>query len=201
LTKGCVNSGMNTNDVIEFFDRCAPWWDDDMIRNESAISQILDYAGIRAGIDVLDVACGTGVLFPDYISRGITALTGIDISPEMSRIAQSKFPDVDIMCADVTTVKFTKKYDAIVVYNAFPHFVNPQMLIQHLANTLNPGGRLTIAHGMSKETINLLHHGAASKVSVELMHEDSLAELMSSYLNVDVKISDSEKYIVSGTLS
>lgn len=33
---------------------------------------------------LLDVACGTGVLFPDYLARG-ASVTGIDISPEMAR--------------------------------------------------------------------------------------------------------------------
>ena len=54
------------SDVISFFDRCAPNWDAEMIRNEPVIRTILDNAGIRAGMDVLDVACGTGVLFPDW---------------------------------------------------------------------------------------------------------------------------------------
>ena len=45
------------SDVISFFDRCAPNWDAEMIRNEPVIRTILDNADIRAGVDVLDVAC------------------------------------------------------------------------------------------------------------------------------------------------
>ena len=41
------------SDVISFFDRCAPNWDAEMIRNEPVIRTILDNAGIRAGIDCL----------------------------------------------------------------------------------------------------------------------------------------------------
>ena len=59
------------SDVISFFDRCAPDWDAEMIRNEPVIRTILDNADIRAGVDVLDVACGTGVLFPDYLARDV----------------------------------------------------------------------------------------------------------------------------------
>ena len=40
-------------DVISFFDRCAPNWDAEMIRNEPVIRTILDNAGIRAGVDVV----------------------------------------------------------------------------------------------------------------------------------------------------
>ena len=56
---------MEKKDIISFFDHFAPWWDDDMIRNEDIITAILDNGGIKPGIHVLDVACGTGVLFPD----------------------------------------------------------------------------------------------------------------------------------------
>lgn len=51
-----------------------------MIRNEPVIRTILDNAGIRAGVDVLDVACGTGVLFPDYLARDVHSVTGVDIA-------------------------------------------------------------------------------------------------------------------------
>ena len=69
---------MNKADVIAFFDRCAPEWDADMIRNEPVIQTILDNAGVCAGIDVLDVACGTGVLIPDYLKRSVRSVTGND---------------------------------------------------------------------------------------------------------------------------
>lgn len=186
---------------MEFFDHWAPLWDEDMVRNEAVISEILDCAGIREGIDVLDVACGTGVLFPDYLDRKVASLTGIDLSPEMVRIARLKFPNIDVICGDAVTAEFSKSFDAIVVYNAFPHFLEPEKLIAALTAKLKYGGRLTIAHGMSRESLNRHHSGAASKVSVELMHEDDLAELMLRFVAVDVKISDDEKYIVSGTRS
>ena len=66
---------MNKQDVIRFFDRLAPQWDADMVRNETVIAKILDGAGIRSGIHVLDVACGTGVMIPDYLSRGVASVT------------------------------------------------------------------------------------------------------------------------------
>ena len=193
---------MNKQDVIDFFNRCAPEWDVDMIRNETVIAKILDAAGIRPGVQVLDVACGTGVLIPDYLARGAEEVTGVDISPEMVRIAQGKFQqkNVSILCGDIEAIQLPHRYDCCVVYNAFPHFPDPDALIQALAGHLKPDGRLTIAHGMSRAAIDRHHHGGASKVSVGLMHEDSLAERFAPWLDVDVKISDDEKYIVSGRL-
>ena len=190
---------MNKQDIISFFDRLAPQWDADMIRHDDIIGKILDLAGVKAGADVLDVACGTGVLFPDYLARHVESLTAIDISSEMAKIAQSKFPEVQVVCADVETANFGKKFDCIVVYNAFPHFSDPENLIRVLNGHLKPGGTLTVAHGMSRAQIDHHHEGAASKVSVGLMHEDDLAAIFDKYLNVTAKISDERMYAVCGT--
>ena len=189
---------MNKQDIIAFFDRLAPQWDADMVRKEGIISKILDNAGIRPGIHVLDVACGTGVLFPDYFSREVASLTAIDISPEMARLAQRKFPEAKVLCGDVEHTDFDRKFDAIVVYNAFPHFPEPEKLIATLSGLLNPGGILTVAHGMSRAHIDRHHQGSASKVSIGLMHEDNLAEIFARHLTVTAKISDEEMYQVAG---
>jgi len=190
---------MKKKDIAEFFDRCAPWWDDDMIRDEGIIATILDNAGIKSGIDVLDVACGTGVLFPDYLKRGAASVTAVDISPEMVRIAASKFPEVSVICGDVEQTKFDKQFDAIMVYNAFPHFPDPGGLIKVLAGLVKPGGRLSVAHGMSREKLLQHHAGRASRVSIDLLHEKELAALFAPYFDVDVIISNDSMYQVAGT--
>lgn len=119
------------------------------MRNEAVIGQILDNAGIRPGVSVLDVACGTGVLIPDYLKRGAAQITAIDIAPEMVRIAREKFPqeNVTVLCGDASQTHFPALFDCIVIYNAFPHFPEPERLISHLAGLLTPGGTLTVAHG------------------------------------------------------
>ena len=189
---------MEKKDIAEFFDRCAPWWDDDMIRNESIIAQILDNGGIRENMDVLDVACGTGVLFPDYLKRNVASVTGIDISPEMAKIAAAKFPEVNVICGDVETTAFDRQFDAIMVYNAFPHFPDPARLIGVLAKLLKPGGRLSVAHGMSRAALTDHHAGRASKVSIDLLHEKDLAALFEPYFDVEVIISNDRMYQVAG---
>ena len=192
---------MNKNDVIAFFDRLAPQWDADMIKNDAIIHTILDNAEVTAGQDVLDVACGTGVMFPYYLERNVGSVTGIDISSEMAKIAAEKFADretVRVICGDVEEASFDRKFDRIVVYNAFPHFPDPRRLIKTLAKLLKDGGRLTIAHGMSREAIDNHHSGSASKVSNGLMSADSLKALFEPLFQVEVVISNSRMYQVSG---
>lgn len=192
---------MNKQDVIRFFDRLAPQWDGDLIRSDAIISKILDGAGIRAGVHVLDVACGTGVVIPDYLARNVASVTAVDISPEMVKIAQAKFPqeNVHVLCGDIEEIKLDRRFDCIVVYNAFPHFPDPEKLITTLSGLLVPGGTLTVAHGMSRAAIDHHHEGAASKVSVGLMHEDDLAAIFQKHMIVTVKISNDRMYQVTGT--
>lgn len=192
---------MDKKDVIEFFDRCAPSWDAGMIKDDRIIETILDHTGVTAGMDILDVACGTGVMFPYYLSRGVASVTGVDIAPEMAKIAAAKYsedPRVQVVCGDVEEVKLDRKFDAVVVYNAFPHFPDPRKLIKTLSSLLKEGGHLTVAHGASRESIDNHHKGSASKVSNGLMSADSLKKLFEPYLLVEVVISNDRMYQVTG---
>ena len=192
---------MEKKDIIEFFDRCAPTWDADMIKSDTIIGRILDNAEVGPGMDVLDVACGTGVMFDYYLQRGVASVTGIDIAPQMAKIAEQKYadePKVQVICGDVEEYAFDRKFDRIVVYNAFPHFPYPKRLIKILAGLLKEDGRLTVAHGMSREAIDGHHSGAASKVSNGLMEADSLKRIFDAHFQVEVVVSNRHMYQVSG---
>jgi len=191
---------MNKQEIIKFFDRYAPQWDADMVRDEEIINAILDNAGVKAGDSILDVGCGTGVLVPDYLARGVSSVTCVDISPAMIACAREKHPqpNLRLICADVEICQFETPFDRIIVYNAFPHFPHPARVIEKLAGDLNSGGLLTVAHGMSRASIDRHHEGTASSVSIGLMHEDELEKLMGLYLTVTVKISSDKMYQVVG---
>lgn len=188
---------MKKQDIISFFDDCALHWDDELIRSDEVINKILKNGGIEKGVRVLDVACGTGVLFPDYIKRG-ALVTAVDISPEMVKIARSKFPEINIICGDVEEIAFSEEFDAIMIYNAFPHFPDPERLIKNLSGLLRKGGRLSVAHGMSREALLKHHNERARDVSLELPVAEALAKIFEPYINVDVIISDDDMYQVSG---
>jgi len=193
---------MNKQSVIEFFDRLAPGWDDGMVRDDFKIGRILDFAGVFEGVSVLDVACGTGVLVPDYLARNVEHIAGVDISPAMIDIAKAKFcdPRVTFINGDIEELSFDRTFDCCVIYNAFPHFLDPGRLIKTLSGLLGINGRLTIAHGMSRDDINAHHSGGASEVSLGLPDEVELSEMMGKFLHVDVVLSDDEMFVVSGRL-
>ena len=194
---------INTEEVIRFFDRLAPGWDGSIFRNDAVVSAILDNAKVTEGKDILDVACGTGVLIPDYLERKVASVTAIDISPKMAEIAGKKFPqpNVTVLCGDVEKMDTEQRFDCIVVYNALPHFPDAENLIRHLTSLLKPGGILTAAHGMSREKINAHHHDTAQAVSNGLMPAEDLARIFSKYLEVTTVLSTPLMYQVAGERS
>ena len=186
---------MDKASIKNFFDSLAPLWDKDMIKDDAIINKIMD-EGCVNNSKVLDVACGTGVLIPYYLDRKCD-VTGIDISGEMIKIASSKFKDVKFICGDVEEYS-NDKFDNIVIYNAFPHFIDTDLLIKHLASLLNENGYLNIAHGMSREKINKHHEGKASDYSRDLLSGEELASIMNKYLDVKLIVDNDNYYHVVG---
>lgn len=192
---------MKEKDVIEFFDRLADSWDAGMIRDEKKIKYILDVAGVQEGNRVLDVACGTGVLIPDYLARKVKSVVAFDISPNMIAIAKKKFQEeskVIFQCTDVKGLQWEADFDCAVIYNAFPHFVEPAEIIEHLAKRIVSGGTLTVAHDRGIAQVNQHHSGAARNVSNGLISAEEMAELFRPYFRVTCQRSEEDIYVVSG---
>ncbi len=195
---------MNKRDVIEFFDMLAPTWDNGMVHDDKKIGKILENTGVRDGVSVLDVACGTGVIIPDYFKTGAAHVKAIDISHEMIKVATPKFTELtdagklELICGDVEDYNPDCRFDCILVYNAFPHFPDGARLVAHLSGLLAPGGILSIAHGMSRSALNAHHSGRSKSVSVGLMSETELADIFSRHLEVTTVISNDEMYQVAG---
>ncbi|MCQ2529930.1 MAG: class I SAM-dependent methyltransferase [Lachnospiraceae bacterium] len=194
---------MDKQEIKAFFDEQASHWDADLIKNDEIINTILDNAGVERGANegksILDVACGTGVMMEFYKERGYQDVTGIDISDKMIEKAKEKFPEVTFICGDVEQVNFERKFDHIVVYNAFPHFPSGVDLIERLSELLNEGGTLTVAHGMSKKQIDNHHKGVAARVSTGLISAGVLAKIFKYFkLDVTSEISNDFMYQVAG---
>ena len=189
---------MEKQTIKEFFDRFAHNWDNEPIADLEIINTILDNAKVLDGISLLDIGCGTGVLFPFYLERGAD-VTAVDLSPEMVKIAKSKFPQVNVICSDAENISFDKQFDAVMIYNAFPHFPEPQKVIENLSKALKNGGQLTIAHGLSKKELDEIHMKSAGRVSNILPECDELAEMLNPYFNIDIMISNDKMYQIVGT--
>ena len=116
-----VLSMIDSKKVIRFFDDCAAGWDAGMVKNDGILEKVLDCAETGRGKSVLDIGCGTGVLFPYYLARGVSSLVGVDFSPKMAAIAAENvkgIPSCEVLCEDALSLPFRGEFDVCVVYNA-----------------------------------------------------------------------------------
>ena len=188
---------MNREKIKIFFDKCASNWDNGTVYDNNKIETIFNCANIKENIDVLDVGCGTGVLFDYYLKKNVKSVKAIDISEEMVKIAKNKYKNSNINIECIDAYKFNDgKYDAIMMYNCFPHFDNQEEIIKHLASLLKEGGYLTIAHSMSREELKK-HHKNVEDISLDPIHEDKLEIMMNKYGTVTVKISNDDMFVVT----
>jgi 2-polyprenyl-3-methyl-5-hydroxy-6-metoxy-1,4-benzoquinol methylase len=69
---------------------------------------------IPAGVDLLELACGTGV-WTERLARRARTLTAVDAAPEMIEIARARTGDaaVQFVCADVLSWRPAIRYDAV----------------------------------------------------------------------------------------
>ncbi len=94
------------------------------------------------GNTLLDVACGTG----SHIShlKEYYAVEGLDISPEMLRIARKKHADIIFHHGDMTRFKLKRQFDIITcLFSAIGHVESKTRMrraIRNMASHLKPGG-------------------------------------------------------------
>lgn len=191
---------MNTDKIREFFDSLAPEWDNICTHDNYKLSKISDACSINPNDRVLDIACGTGIMFKYILEKKPSELVGIDISPNMIKIAQKKHKDnrIRLICDDLFNVNL-EGFDRAIIYSAYPHFSDKAGLAAYLSKALKAGGRFIIAHSQSKEEINALHKGVAKEVSVLLKSAKEEQCHFVNNFNIDILKDTKNLYIISGT--
>ena len=183
---------IDLREVKSFFDRLADEWDSHGGPEEQATEQLMDLCGIEKDSVVLDVACGTGALIPFYLKRKVKRVDAVDLSPEMIRICREKFSDPAVFCTcgDIMEFDAPADYDVIMIYNAFPHFGEYEALIGKLTSMLKKGGRLCIAHSMSRDALDRHHRNVRPDVSRKLISDQEFRTLLCGSLRIRDFISD-----------
>lgn len=155
--------------VARFFDERADTWDaSSHVGKSRAQGAVVSLVGVKPGDRVLDLGCGTGVMVPYYIEAGAGSVLGVDLSEKMVENARKNFADdpaVDFVASDALELDETNQFDEVVIYNAYPHFVDKSALAKKVHRLLKPGGRFAVAHGSGKDEINSHHQAHAAGVS------------------------------------
>ncbi|MCS7221174.1 MAG: class I SAM-dependent methyltransferase [Anaerolineae bacterium] len=171
------------SDQQAFFDQAAATWDEletDEVR--SRLAEIVTSLGILAGAMILDVGCGTGVLFPllTASAREQGHVVGLDISREMLRRAATKGYPVFLVQGDAHRPPLRQAtFDWVICNAVLPHFNDKEAALTALGRCLVPGGVLVVCHGNSRQFINSLHRDTGGVVAEDRVPDPTLmAELL-----------------------
>lgn len=142
---------MPTHDqqILDQFTRQASLFQAGHLSAEDVIATTLAVSGVTAADDVLDVACGPGVLSCAF-ARVARRVVGIDITPTMLAQARklqaaSALDNVTWQACDVYAMPFdADSFPLIVTRYAFHHFEAPERVLREMVRVCKPGGRVVI---------------------------------------------------------
>ena len=160
----------SNKNIKSFFDQAAPSWDSRAKCDWNKINALLDSLHIQTGDRILDVACGTGIISHKLYERSKRQVTAIDLSEGMISYARQKgIPkeEVDFLCRDFYDLDLGE-FDLIVVFNAYPHFLDLERFKKALLKNLSPDGRFAIVHDLGRQQLHDCHKG----VNVSLLSRD-----------------------------
>jgi glycosyltransferase involved in cell wall biosynthesis/SAM-dependent methyltransferase len=127
---------------------------------------------------ILDVGCGSGWL-SEFFARLGYDVTGVDISPDLVRMARERVARVPygadhetplrcrFVVRDIEGEPLAEEFDAVVCYDSLHHFEDERAVIKNLAAMTRYGGSLFILEGDRPE------EGSSS--------EEELLEVMQHY--------------------
>jgi demethylmenaquinone methyltransferase/2-methoxy-6-polyprenyl-1,4-benzoquinol methylase len=108
--------------------------------------EALGRAGLQRGDQVLDVACGTGLmsLAASRLTQGQVTLVGVDPSPGMSALARTKLPmEFHEGVAEALPVA-NAAFDFVMMGYALRHVPDWNRAFREFARVLRPGGRVVL---------------------------------------------------------
>ena len=186
--------------VKAYFDSQAEHWDRRTHHDPHKLRYIMRVLDLHAGQRVLDVACGTGVLFPWLLPHNPELLMGIDISEAMTEKARAKYQDrrLRVVTADYYHLA-AGAFDRIILYNAYPHFFDKERLAQKTFDLLSSGGRFVVAHNKGRESLNAIHEArGARECSMPLQSANTECGWFEPYFAIDISTDNEDMFVISG---
>lgn len=182
----------------KFYDLLAAEWDLMFTAEDLELLSFIADTRLAAepGMDILDIGCGTGILF-DMLRRKVGekgSIVGIDFSIEMARKAHRNFPfsNVTVVDGDAINLPFTSaSFDMAVAFSAFPHFADQQKAIDETHRVLKPGAWFHILHLVSSKEISEMHHRFGGVLeNDEIPPEEKLCQMLDASRFTDISIDD-----------
>jgi len=118
--------------------------------HSDSIGLLIEMCGSAAKGDVLDVACGPGIVACEF-SRTARSVVGIDITPAMIGAARERqralgLTNVEWIEGTALPLPFAERsFDAVVTRYSFHHFIEPARVLSEMIRVVRPGGRVLVA--------------------------------------------------------
>jgi ubiquinone/menaquinone biosynthesis C-methylase UbiE len=136
--------------ILDQFTRQAePFATAPSIRDEGALRLVVEDTGAGPADDVLDVACGPGLLACAFAQVARSA-TGIDLVPAMIEQARHRQAELDLTnvtwrVGDINPLPWPDgSFDVVTCRYAFHHFVDPGAVLTEMVRVCRQGGRVCV---------------------------------------------------------
>jgi ubiquinone/menaquinone biosynthesis C-methylase UbiE len=188
----------------KYFNGVAEEWEAKKIAEETEIENLLAKLDWTHCNSVLDIGCGTGVLFPylEKMARRQMKIYAMDFAECMIyEAAQKKYPSIKLLCGCARYLPLQdNSIDRIIAFHVFPHIEGKLLTLKECWRVLKPNGELAILHIHSSEKINAIHNEIGGAVKEHLL---PAADQMSYLLNnvgfhIKTAIDRSGEYYVIG---
>ncbi len=168
-----LNSEKQVQEARQYWDNIAPSFDDGPdhgLRDPLILASWTDFLQTclpYTDATILDVGCGTGSL-SIVLARLGHKVTGIDVSPAMIAIAQTKAAthgfQIEFHIGDAAFLQaLHKQFDVIICRHLLWALPEPKHVLQRWADLLKPKGRLILIEGFW-ETGSGLHASEITKM-------------------------------------
>ena len=191
---------MSNEAVRDFFDSKASHWDEWANDDLKRVRSLFERIPVKVGDRVLDCACGTGVVTGLLQDMCQVEVLGMDIAPNMIEIAKRKYEGrkgISFEVGDFLEMK-GGRFDLIVIYNAYPHFVHPEELAKALARNLNDGGRFAIVHSIGRRALEGHHHGLGPAISRNIASPKEEARFFAESFHMEVQGEGDNFFLMTG---
>jgi ubiquinone/menaquinone biosynthesis C-methylase UbiE len=117
--------------------------------HSQSMQMLIDLSGVSATEDVLDVACGPGLVACEFALHA-KQVTGIDITPKMIEQAKKLQQDKGLtnltwQVGDVLPLPFADAHFSIVITRySFHHLLKPAAVLAEMCRVCKPGGRIMV---------------------------------------------------------
>lgn len=141
---------MTPKETSQSYDSLASHWNGPSFNRENGIEQhrrALQFVSKKG--TAIDIGCGSSGRFIDLLVEEGFEVEGLDISPEMLRLARKRHPESSFFEADICEWGFSKKYDFISAWDSVWHVPLSQQepVLRKLCAGLSNAGVLIFTSG------------------------------------------------------